>query len=68
MHELYVYNSLIKSKELFIPENVDRITWYQCGPTVYSDSHIGHARTGYSCTSRRKEVKSTADDSIVLIL
>jgi cysteinyl-tRNA synthetase len=45
MHELYVYNSLIKSKELFIPENVDRITWYQCGPTVYSDSHIGHART-----------------------
>ena len=25
---------------------VDRtVTWYQCGPTVYADSHIGHART-----------------------
>lgn len=25
--------------------NPDEITWYTCGPTVYDDSHMGHART-----------------------
>jgi cysteinyl-tRNA synthetase len=40
---LHVYNSLSKQKEpLAIP--IDRpLTWYQCGPTVYDHSHLGHA-------------------------
>ena len=45
MNNLYIYNSLKRSKEIFIPKNKNKIIWYQCGPTVYSDSHIGHART-----------------------
>jgi cysteinyl-tRNA synthetase len=28
-----------------VPVNADEITWYTCGPTVYDDSHMGHART-----------------------
>ena len=31
-------------QDLFIPEK-KTITWYICGPTVYSDSHMGHAKT-----------------------
>lgn len=29
---------------LRVPTN-RRVSWYQCGPTVYADSHLGHART-----------------------
>ena len=43
--DLFIFNSLSKSKEIFIPRDKSRVVWYQCGPTVYSDSHIGHART-----------------------
>ena len=28
-----------------MPHNPDEVTWYTCGPTVYDDSHMGHART-----------------------
>ena len=42
---LFIFNSLNKSKDIFIPRDESRVIWYQCGPTVYSDSHIGHART-----------------------
>jgi cysteinyl-tRNA synthetase len=43
--DLFIFNSLTKTKENFIPRDNSRVVWYQCGPTVYSDSHIGHART-----------------------
>lgn len=42
--KLKVLNSFSKKKEEFIPENAEEITWYVCGPTVYDDSHMGHAR------------------------
>jgi len=32
----------------FIPIEGRRVNWYMCGPTVYSDSHLGHAKT-YLC-------------------
>ncbi|KAA1121666.1 hypothetical protein PGTUg99_014068 [Puccinia graminis f. sp. tritici] len=41
---LRVYNSLTKSKVPFIPKEPNKITWYNCGPTVYDASHMGHAR------------------------
>jgi len=31
-----------------VPEDPNQITWYTCGPTVYDESHMGHART-YVC-------------------
>ncbi|KAI8978051.1 cysteinyl-tRNA synthetase [Pilobolus umbonatus] len=38
-------NSLTKTKTEFIPKDGRRVTWYNCGPTVYDASHMGHART-----------------------
>ncbi|KAI9246848.1 cysteinyl-tRNA synthetase [Sporodiniella umbellata] len=38
-------NSLTKTKTEFIPQAGRRVTWYNCGPTVYDASHMGHART-----------------------
>lgn len=36
--------SLLPSKDVFQPQNGNRVTWYCCGPTVYDASHMGHAR------------------------
>ncbi|KAK0448825.1 tRNA synthetases class I (C) catalytic domain-containing protein [Armillaria borealis] len=41
---LKVYNSLTKSKDVFVPKNGRQVKWYNCGPTVYDASHMGHAR------------------------
>lgn len=40
-----IMNSLTRTKVRFIPKDSKTISWYQCGPTVYAESHIGHART-----------------------
>ena len=42
---LELYNSLTRKKEVFVPQSGKRVTWYNCGPTVYDASHMGHART-----------------------
>ncbi|KAL8950386.1 MAG: hypothetical protein Q9222_003584 [Ikaeria aurantiellina] len=43
---LKIYNSLTRSKNLFSPLDPrgKKVTWYTCGPTVYDDAHLGHAR------------------------
>ncbi|KAF8445055.1 cysteinyl-tRNA synthetase [Boletus edulis BED1] len=41
---LKMYNSLTKTKTEFIPKNGHLVKWYNCGPTVYDASHMGHAR------------------------
>lgn len=43
-HPLYIYNTLTRKKEQFIPLNPPRVGMYVCGPTVYGDGHLGHAR------------------------
>ena len=42
---LKIYNSLSEQKEEFIPLHEKHVTLYVCGPTVYSDTHLGHAKT-----------------------
>lgn len=42
--KLFVYNTLTKKKELFIPLHEGRVGLYVCGPTVYGEPHLGHAR------------------------
>ena len=44
-YELQVYNSLKNKKEIFKEINPGKIGIYVCGPTVYSSSHMGHARS-----------------------
>jgi cysteinyl-tRNA synthetase len=42
--DLKIYNSLTRNKEPFVPIRKGEISWYVCGPTVYDDAHLGHAR------------------------
>lgn len=55
--QLRVYNSLTRSKELFVPQNGNKVTWYSCGPTVYDASHMGHARSYISFDILRRILK-----------
>ena len=41
---LYIHNTLTNKKEQFTPHDVNKVTMYVCGPTVYSEPHIGNAR------------------------
>lgn len=41
---LKIYNTLTKSKELFVPRVAGKVGLYVCGMTVYDYCHIGHAR------------------------
>ena len=43
-NNLTIYNSLSRRKELFKPIHPERVGMYVCGPTVYGDGHLGHAR------------------------
>lgn len=45
MQELYIHNTLTRKKELFKPIHADVVGLYVCGPTLYSDVHIGNCRT-----------------------
>lgn len=43
-NKLFIYNTLSRTKELFVPLNSPHVGMYVCGPTVYGDAHLGHAR------------------------
>jgi len=45
---LKIYNSLTRKKETFKPVHKGKVNMYVCGMTVYSDAHIGHARTYFA--------------------
>lgn len=41
---LQIYNTLSRKKEPFVPLHPTHVGMYVCGPTVYGDPHLGHAR------------------------
>ncbi len=43
-HPLFIYNTLTRRKERFVPLHEPFVGMYVCGPTVYGDAHLGHAR------------------------
>lgn len=43
-HQLYIHNTLSRKKEQFVPIKEPMVGMYVCGPTVYGDAHLGHAR------------------------
>ena len=67
LYPLMLYNSLTRTKTRFIPRDPKCVTWYQCGPTVYSDSHIGHARTYVSLDIIRRIARDYLSYNVVLI-
>ncbi len=46
MRPLYLTNTRTRTKELFKPLHEGHVGMYVCGPTVYGDAHLGHARPG----------------------
>uniref|UniRef100_A0A672N0N6 Cysteine--tRNA ligase, cytoplasmic n=1 Tax=Sinocyclocheilus grahami TaxID=75366 RepID=A0A672N0N6_SINGR len=55
--KLRLYNSLTRTKEVFVPQKGNRVLWYCCGPTVYDASHMGHARSYISFDILRRILK-----------
>ena len=43
-NNLTIYNSMSRNKEVFTPLHPPMVGLYVCGPTVYGDGHLGHAR------------------------
>jgi len=43
-----LYNTLARAKQIFTPSTPGRVGIYVCGPTVYSDAHLGHAKAQVS--------------------
>ena len=46
MRPLFLTNTLTRNKELFKPIHEGHVGMYVCGPTVYGEAHLGHARPG----------------------
>lgn len=46
MRDFLITNTLTRKKELFVPVHPGHVGMYVCGPTVYGDAHLGHARPG----------------------
>jgi cysteinyl-tRNA synthetase len=42
--KLHIYNTLSRTKEVFEPLHPSHVGLYVCGPTVYGEAHLGHAR------------------------
>jgi cysteinyl-tRNA synthetase len=42
--KIYIFNTLTRRREEFIPNHPPHVGMYVCGPTVYGDAHLGHAR------------------------
>lgn len=43
--DIYLYNTLTREKEKFVPIDEEKVKIYSCGPTVYKDATIGNMRT-----------------------
>jgi cysteinyl-tRNA synthetase len=52
-----IYNSLTRTKEEFTPIRKNKVGIYVCGPTVYDEPHIGHARSAYVFDVIRRYLK-----------
>ncbi|MBQ7751086.1 MAG: cysteine--tRNA ligase [Bacteroidales bacterium] len=46
MRNLFLTNTMTRQKELFVPIHPGHVGMYVCGPTVYGEAHLGHARPG----------------------
>ena len=70
----HLYNSLSKTMEplppVYDPETGKRrpLTWYSCGPTVYDDTHLGHARSYVSTDILRRAMTNFFGYNIYYVL
>ncbi len=64
---LKIYNTLTKKKETFSESEYSEIKMYVCGPTVYDEAHLGHART-YVCFDMIRRYLEHKGYSVKLVL
>ncbi len=57
--KLYIHNTLTRTKEEFIPQTPNKVGMYVCGPTVYGEPHLGHARPAITFDILFRLLKST---------
>ena len=62
---LRLYNTLSRRVEDVTPHTPGRVTMYVCGPTVYDEPHIGHARSAYLFDVMRRYLARTYDVTFV---
>ncbi|EAI4414906.1 cysteine--tRNA ligase [Campylobacter fetus] len=55
---MIIYDSILKQKVEFKPIREDEANIYVCGPTVYDDAHLGHAKSSISFDLLRRTLKS----------
>ena len=60
MNNLYIYDSVKKEKVLFESIEEKKVKIYVCGPTVYDDSHLGHARSAIAFDLLHRVLKINA--------
>ena len=60
MNNLYIYDSVKKEKVLFESIEEKKVKIYVCGPTVYDDSHLGHARSAIAFDLLHRVLKMNA--------
>ena len=59
---MYLYDSVQKTKREFIPQTEGKATLYVCGPTVYDDAHLGHAKSALVFDLLTRVLKANAYD------
>ena len=55
---MYLYDTAKKEKREFIPLKKDQVKLYVCGPTVYDDAHLGHAKSALSFDLLRRVLEA----------
>ena len=64
MNNSLTYGKLVE----FIPVNGKTVKWYICGPTVYSHSHLGHARTYLGLDILRRIMRDYFKYNVILAM
>ena len=54
---LHLYDSVLKQKVKFVSQEENKAKVYVCGPTVYDDAHLGHARSSISFDLLRRTLE-----------
>lgn len=63
-----MFNSFTRKKELFKTIDGKTVKWYTCGPTVYDDSHMGHARCYISSDIMRRVLQDYFNYDITYVM
>ncbi|XP_041055967.1 probable cysteine--tRNA ligase, mitochondrial isoform X1 [Carcharodon carcharias] len=65
---LRVYNSLTRSKEPLMLAEPTTASWYSCGPTVYDQSHLGHASSYVRFDILRRILTKVFDIDVIMLM